>query len=97
MNERQDSLESQLSELSELLLSNETLDTALSHVADIAVRAIPACDAAGVSLLEDGQVSTAATSGPLVQRVETANEHVRPVERMPAAPGELGVDIGAQG
>jgi GAF domain-containing protein len=70
MDQRQDSLESQLSELSELLLRNETLKTALSHVAEIAVRAIPACDAAGVSLFEDGQLITAASSGSLVQRVD---------------------------
>jgi len=70
MDEARESLEDQLAELAALLLSNETLDSALGHVADIAVRAIPACDAAGVSLLEGGQVTTAATSGSLVQRVD---------------------------
>ncbi len=67
MDEQRESLEDQLSELAGFLLTDETLETALGHVADIAVRAIPACDAAGVSLLEDGQVTTAAVSGPLVR------------------------------
>jgi GAF domain-containing protein len=74
MDEPPEAFEDQLSDLAGLLLTNETLETALGHVADIAVRAIPACDAAGVSLLEQGQVSTAAASGPLVLRVDRHQE-----------------------
>jgi GAF domain-containing protein len=73
-----DALEEELSELAGLLLSDESLETMLGHIAHIAVRAIPACDAAGVTLFEHDQLTTAAASGPLVQRVDyhqyTANE-----------------------
>ena len=65
-----DALEEQLHELSGLLLTDETLEMMLGHVAHIAVRAIPACDAAGVTLYERDQMVTAAASGPLVPRVD---------------------------
>ena len=60
----------ELAELAGLVLVNETLGTTLQRVADLAVRAIPACDAAGVSFSEQGRVETAAVSGPLVTRVD---------------------------
>jgi GAF domain-containing protein len=67
-----------ISELAGILLTNETLETALGHVAAISVRAIPACDAAGVTLVEHDQLTTAAASRPLVRRVDdhqyTTNE-----------------------
>jgi hypothetical protein len=50
MDELPETLESELTELAGLLLTNETLETMLGHVAQGAVRAIPACDAAGVTL-----------------------------------------------
>jgi GAF domain-containing protein len=71
MNEPPEAVEDQLSELAGLLLTNEHLETMLGHVADIAVRAIPACDAAGVTLFEHDQLTTAAASGDLVWRVDT--------------------------
>ena len=71
MDEPPDNLEDELTELAGLLLTNETLDTMLGHVAHIAVRAIPACDAAGVTLFERDQLTTAAASGPLVRRVDS--------------------------
>ena len=70
MDDTHDALEEQLHELSGLLLTDETLDVMLGHVAHIAVRAIPACDAAGVTLYERDQMVTAAASGPLVPRVD---------------------------
>jgi GAF domain-containing protein len=70
MEEPRGPLEDELSELAGLLLAHETLEVMLGHVADIAVRAIPACDAAGVTLFEHEQLVTAAASGPLVQRVD---------------------------
>jgi GAF domain-containing protein len=78
MAEVRESFEDLLGELASVLLSNETLEAPLDRVADIAVRAIPACDAAGVTLIEHGQPTTAAASGPLVHRVDqhqyTTNE-----------------------
>jgi GAF domain-containing protein len=70
MDEAFEQLEDELSGLAGLLLTDESLETMLGHVADIAVRAIPACDAAGVTLFEHDQLTTAAASGPLVQRVD---------------------------
>jgi GAF domain-containing protein len=63
-------LEVELSELAGMLLANETLDTTLERVAKVAVRAVPACDAAGVSMAEKGQVVTAAISEDLVATVD---------------------------
>jgi GAF domain-containing protein len=71
MDEPREPLEDELSELAGLLLTNETLEMMLGHVAHIAVRAIPACDAAGVTLFEHDQLTTAATSGALVRRVDS--------------------------
>ena len=73
-----EAFEDQLSKLAELLLTSATLETTLGHIADIAVQAIPACDAAGVTLSEPGRPTTAAASSPLVHRVDrlqyTTNE-----------------------
>jgi GAF domain-containing protein len=71
MDEPREPLEDELSDLAGLLQTDESLDTRLGHVADIAVRAIPACDAAGVTLFEHDRVTTAAASGPLVRRVDS--------------------------
>ena len=70
MDEPRETVEDELSELAGLLLTNESLEMMLGRVADIAVRAIPACDAAGVTLFEHDQLTTAAASGPLVRRVD---------------------------
>jgi GAF domain-containing protein len=71
MDEPRAPLEDELSKLAGLLLTNESLEAMLGHVADITVRAIPACDAAGVTLFEHDQLTTAAASGPLVRRVDS--------------------------
>lgn len=47
-----------LAELAKLLLEEETLDTALSRVADLAVSVIPCCDSCGVTLSSEGRVHT---------------------------------------
>jgi len=70
MNEPREPLEQELTDLAGLLQTDEPLEAMLGHVATIAVRAIPACDAAGVTLFEHDHVITAAASGPLVRRVD---------------------------
>jgi GAF domain-containing protein len=70
MDQPREPVEDELSELAGLLLTNESIETMLGHVADIAVRAIPACDAAGVTLFEHDQLTTAAASGAVVRRVD---------------------------
>src|SRR5204862_4779965 len=62
--------EEELEALAGLLQTDAAHDTMLVHVAAIAVRAIPAGDAAGVTRFEHDRVTTAAASGPLVQRVD---------------------------
>src|SRR4051794_25917047 len=47
-------------ELSHLLVSEENIDTTLQRVADLAARVIDDCDAAGVTLVQDGRYVTAA-------------------------------------
>jgi GAF domain-containing protein len=78
MDEPREPLEHELTDLAGLLLTDESLESMLGHVAAIAVRAIPACDAAGVTLFEHDQTTTAAASGPLVRRIDehqyTTNE-----------------------
>jgi GAF domain-containing protein len=47
-------------ELAHLLVSEESLETTLRRVADLAARVIDDCDAAGVTLVQDGRYVTAA-------------------------------------
>lgn len=69
--ERSDEVAAGLAELSRLLLAEETLETTLQRVADLAVRTIPDCDAAGVTLyLRDSYITAAYT-----------DERVLPIDR----------------
>lgn len=65
-----DELWHSVADLSGLLLSEENLETTLRRVADLAVRTIPACDAVGVTLIEDDATSTRAATGGLVYEVD---------------------------
>lgn len=60
-----------VADLSGLLLSEESLETTLRRVGDLAVRCIPGCDAVGVTLLTDGAPSTRAATGGLVYEVDS--------------------------
>lgn len=55
-------LERGLRELASVLLSETTLERMLESVASVAVAAIPGCDAASVTLVRDGRVSTSVSS-----------------------------------
>ena len=59
-----------MADLSGLLLSEESLETTLRRVADLAVRAIPHCDDIGVTLFRDGKANTWAATGGLVYEVD---------------------------
>lgn len=61
-----------LTELSGLLLGGETLEQTLQRVVRLAVRTVPGCDAAGVTLLTAGRPSTAAASDERVLPVDQA-------------------------
>jgi GAF domain-containing protein len=65
--ERSDDLALAMSELAGVLLSDEGVDRTLQRVVDLAVRTIPGCTAAGVTLLAEGRPETAAsTSGAVL-------------------------------
>src|SRR5262249_15839869 len=70
MEESPEIFEDELAELAGLLLTQEGLDAMLTHVARIAVRAVPACDAAGMSLQEGERVYTAAVSEAYVEQID---------------------------
>lgn len=65
-----DHLWQSVADLSSLLLSEESLDTTLQRVADLTVRTIPRCDAVGVTLMSNGDLSTHAATGGLVYEVD---------------------------
>lgn len=69
MDEPQELIE-EFSALANLLLSEETLESVLRHVADTAVKAIPACDSVGVSVAKPEGVTTIAASGELADRLD---------------------------
>lgn len=66
-----DDLWHSLAGLSGLLLTEESLETTLRRVADLAVRSIAGCDAVGVTLFQDGTPTTRAATGGLVYEVDT--------------------------
>jgi GAF domain-containing protein len=59
-----------LTELQALLLSTDGLESFLDEVAAVAVRALPAAVACGVTLQPDGQPRTVAASGLLASQVD---------------------------
>ncbi|MDQ6726095.1 MAG: GAF and ANTAR domain-containing protein [Actinomycetota bacterium] len=63
-------LSGDLAELSQLLLEQETLETALRRVADLAVASVGSCDACGVSLLHGAKVSTSVATHDVAQRAD---------------------------
>ena len=66
-----DELAAVFARMSGLLLSEETVSTALRLVTSLAVESIPGTIGAGVTLLDDqGRKTTAAASDPLVERVD---------------------------
>ncbi len=67
---RLDDLERSLSELAVALFAPGTVAGTLQRIVDLAVVAIEGCDAAGVLLVEDGQVVTTTASDPLVDELD---------------------------
>jgi GAF domain-containing protein len=57
---RSDDVAMAMHELAHLLVADESVDTTLQRIADLAVRVIEDCDAAGVTLALDGKYVTAA-------------------------------------
>lgn len=59
-----------LNELHGLLVSEETLQSTLQRVVELARATIDGCDAAGVSLIENSEVSTAAATDEFTLRID---------------------------
>ena len=69
--ERQDELALAVTELSSVLLADEGLESTLDRVARLAVRTMPGCTAAGVTLVgDDGRPETAAATHDIVLDVD---------------------------
>ncbi len=69
--ERGDDVAAAVAELSGLLLTSEGLEQVLQRVAELAVRTVPGCTGAGVTLLTDGRPVTAAHTDELVLKVDS--------------------------
>ena len=65
-----DGLVAAVAELSGLLLQEESLEETLQRVVDVAVRTLPGCAAASVTLLHEGRFSTAAYTVPWMLDVD---------------------------
>jgi len=57
-------------ELSKLLLIEESIETTLDVLSQLAVSTIPGCDVASVSLLKDGYISTMGSSDPIAIEID---------------------------
>jgi GAF domain-containing protein len=66
-----------VAELSQLLLSRESLEVTLQRVAKLAVRSVRGCDSAGVALLERGRLVTAAASDRRAREVDSFQHRFR--------------------
>ncbi len=60
-----------VAELADMLLGEEHVDTTLRRVADLAVATLPSCDAAGVSIAHDGQITTSVATSDIALRVDS--------------------------
>lgn len=60
-----------LQELHGLLLSEETLQSTLQRVAELACATIDGCDSAGVTIVENSKVSTAAATDDFTLKIDT--------------------------
>jgi len=69
--EASDTVGRRIAELAQLLLAEENFETTLRRVADLSVETVPGCDATGVSLVHDGQVTTSVASGDLALRADS--------------------------
>jgi len=70
--ERPDDVAVVLTDLSALLVDGESLDERLQRVVDLAIRTIPGCDAAGVTLVTDERPRTAAYTDQRTLAVDRA-------------------------
>jgi hypothetical protein len=63
-------LEASLSDVAVQLFAPGSVADTLQHIVDLAERAVDGCDAAGVLVIQDGRVSTAAASSSIVKELD---------------------------
>ena len=77
MNGDPEVLENAMRTLSRLLLSEETLEATHGRVASLACRALPPCDLASVTMVNDGRPSTPVQTDPLASDLDSAQYRSR--------------------
>ncbi len=70
-------LENAVRSLSQLLLSEETLEATHSRVASLACRTLPPCDLASVTMINDGRPSTPVQTDPLAADLDSVQYRSR--------------------
>lgn len=74
--ERPDDLAEAIRELSGILIQEESVDTTLQRIADLAVQVIPGCDGASVTLMDNGLPHTKVRTDDEVLAVDEAQYDV---------------------
>jgi len=77
MNGDPEVLENAMRTLSRLLLAEETLETTHGRVASLACRALPPCDLASVTMVNDGRPSTPVVTESLAEDLDTVQYQSR--------------------
>jgi GAF domain-containing protein len=72
MTQDPEDLDAAVRSLSRLLLAEETLEETLDRVASLACRTLPGCDAASVTMINDGRPSTPVQTDELATELDTA-------------------------
>ncbi|HWC40287.1 MAG TPA: GAF and ANTAR domain-containing protein [Acidimicrobiales bacterium] len=68
--ERTTEVEQAIAELSRLMLSEGTMQSAMERMADLAVASIPHCDTCSVSSVDGGRVTTTVSTDAVAERVD---------------------------
>ena len=63
-------VDTDVEQLSRLVLSEETLDSCLRRIAELASSVVPACDTCGLTLLTNGAFHTAAAHDSTATRLD---------------------------
>jgi GAF domain-containing protein len=59
-----------LAELAQIVLAEETMDSVLSHLAELVKRVVPGADEVSVTLVREGRAATAAYTGELAMQAD---------------------------
>ena len=71
MTEPADGLHDAIADVSRILLAEESVETTLQRVADLATRTVPSCAGVGITVLERGRTETRAATSGIVYEVDS--------------------------